>query len=212
MNSFSEALRRRVVIFDGAMGTSLQNRDLSNADFGGLDGCNEVLVRTRPDVVLDVHRQFLEVGCDAVETNTFGGAPWVLDEYGLGNDCEELNRVAAQLARQACAEVGHHEGEGERQRAGGRGSQGEGERQRAGGRGSQGEGGPWVVGSVGPGTRSPTLSLAKDPSAADYLTYNAAADGYTRQARGLLAGGADALLVETCYDLLQAKAALWGCQ
>jgi 5-methyltetrahydrofolate--homocysteine methyltransferase len=185
MNSFLEALQRRVVIFDGAMGTSLQNRDLSNADFGGLDGCNEVLVRTRPDVVLDVHREFLAVGCDAVETNTFGGAPWVLDEYGLGNDCEELNRIAAQLARQACDDIAHTR---------------------------EGHGGPWVVGSVGPGTRSPTLSLAKDPSAADYLTYDAAVDGYTRQARGLLAGGADALIVETCYDLLQAKAALWGCQ
>jgi 5-methyltetrahydrofolate--homocysteine methyltransferase len=196
MNSFSDALRQRVVIFDGAMGTSLQNRDLSDKDFGGLDGCNEVLVRTRPDVVVDVHREFLAVGCDAVETNTFGGAPWVLDEYGLGSDCEELNRLAAQLASQACAEVApaREGGEGERQRAGGRGS-----------------GGPWVVGSVGPGTRSPTLSLARDPSAADYLTYDAAVEGYTRQARGLLAGGANALLVETCYDLLQAKAALWGC-
>ena len=183
MNSFLETLQRRVVIFDGAMGTSLQSRDLSDADFGGLDGCNEVLVRTRPDVVLDVHRAFLAVGCDGVETDTFGGAPWVLDEYGLGSETEALNRTAAELAGQACAEVG-----GTR------------------------DGGPWVIGSIGPGTRSPTLSLGRDPGAADYLTYDMAVDGYTRQARGLLAGGAAVLLVETCFDLLQAKAALWGCQ
>jgi 5-methyltetrahydrofolate--homocysteine methyltransferase len=181
--AFLETLRRRVVIFDGAMGTSLQNHELSEADFGGLDGCNEVLVRTRPDVVLDVHRAFLAVGCDAVETDTFGGAPWVLDEYGLGAETEELNRRAAELARQACAEVGDAR-----------------------------DGGPWVIGSIGPGTRSPTLSLAKDPAAADYLTYDTAVDGYTRQVRGLLAGGADVLLVETVFDLLQAKAALWGCR
>jgi 5-methyltetrahydrofolate--homocysteine methyltransferase len=183
MNSFLETLRRRVVIFDGAMGTSLQNLDLSDADFDGLDGCNEVLVRTRPDVVLDVHREFLAVGCDGVETDTFGGAPWVLDEYGLGADTEELNRAAAELAGQACAEVGGNR-----------------------------DAGPWVIGSIGPGTRSPTLSLARDPGAADHLTYDRAVEGYTRQARGLLAGGAAVLLVETCFDLLQAKAALWGCQ
>ena len=182
MNSFLETLHQRVVIFDGAMGTSLQDLDLSSADFGGLDGCNEVLVRTRPDMVADVHQRFLAVGCDALETDTFGGAPWVLDEYGLGADTEELNHLAAEIAETACAEV----------------------------RPSR-DTGPWVVGSIGPGTRSPTLSLAKDPSAPDYLTYATAVDGYTRQARGLLAGGAHAFMVETCFDLLQAKAALWGC-
>jgi 5-methyltetrahydrofolate--homocysteine methyltransferase len=182
MSTLLETLRQRVVIFDGAMGTSLQNRELSDSDFVGLEGCNEVLVRSRPDVVLDVHREFLKVGCDGVETDTFGGAPWVLDEYGLGRDTEELNQTAAQLAGQACGEFRHLR-----------------------------DAGPWVIGSVGPGTRSPTLSLAKDPGAADYLTYDTAVAGYLRQARGLLAGGADALLVETCFDLLQAKAALWGC-
>ena len=182
MSTLLETLHRRVVIFDGAMGTSLQNRELSDADFAGLEGCNEVLVRSRPDVVLDVHREFLKVGCDGVETDTFGGAPWVLDEYGLGGDTEELNRTAAELAGQACGEFRHLR-----------------------------DAGPWVIGSIGPGTRSPTLSLARDPGAADYLTYDMAVDGYSRQARGLLAGGADAFLVETCFDLLQAKAALWGC-
>ncbi len=182
MDTFLETMRRRVIVLDGAMGTSLQDRDLTAEDFGGLEGCNEVLVRTRPDVVRTVHDQFLAVGCDAVETDTFGGAPWVLDEYGLGSDTEELNRIAAELARDACDAV-----DGDR------------------------DAGPWVVGSVGPGTRSPTLSLRKEPSAADFLTYDGAVEGYTRQACGLLAGGAQVLLIETCYDLLQAKAAVWGC-
>ncbi|MBW3604164.1 MAG: methionine synthase [Actinobacteria bacterium] len=182
MHSFLETMHRRVVVLDGAMGTSLQDHELSVEDFGGRDGCNEVLVRTRPDVVAGVHARFLASGCDAVETDTFGGAPWVLDEYGLGDDCEELNRTAAEIAARACADV----------RAGR-------------------DAGPWVVGSIGPGTRSPTLSLAKDPHAADHITYDLAVDGYTRQARGLLAGGAEVLLVETCYDLLQAKAAIWAC-
>ncbi len=182
MHSFLDTMQRRVIVLDGAMGTSLQARDLADADFDGLDGCNEVLVRTRPDIVADVHARFLAAGCDAVETNTFGGAPWVLDEYGLGDDCEELNRAAAQIAAQACADA-----------QAGR------------------DAGPWVVGSIGPGTRSPTLSLGRSPSATDHLTYDTAVDGYVRQARGLLAGGAQVLLIETCYDLLQAKAAIWAC-
>lgn len=182
MHSFLETMQRRVVVLDGAMGTSLQDHELSLDDFDGLDGCNEVLVRTRPDVVADTHARFLATGCDAVETDTFGGAPWVLDEYGLGDECEALNRTAAEIAARACADV----------------------------RGDR-DAGPWVVGSIGPGTRSPTLSLAKDPSAADHITYDAAVSGYTRQVRGLLAGGTDVLLVETCYDLLQAKAAIWAC-
>jgi 5-methyltetrahydrofolate--homocysteine methyltransferase len=131
---FLDALGSRTVILDGAMGTSLQEADLTAADFGGdaLEGCNEVLVRTRPDVIGRVHRDFLEVGCHAVETDTFGGAPWVLDEYGLGEETEELNRRAAELAREACDAFAT-------------------------------PGDPrWVVGSIGPGTRSPTLSLGKD--------------------------------------------------
>ncbi|HUH06576.1 MAG TPA: methionine synthase [Egibacteraceae bacterium] len=179
MADFLTAVSQRVVIFDGAMGTSVQARDLSPEDFGGLEGCNEVLVRTRPDVIRDIHSEFLAVGCDAVETDTFGGAPWVLDEYGLGADTESLNEAAARIAREACAQF---------------------------------PGDRWVIGSIGPGTRSPTLSLGKDPATAkDFLDYDATVAGYTRQARGLLAGGADVLLVETVFDLLQGKAAIWAC-
>ena len=179
MTDFLTEAARRVVIVDGAMGTSLQARDLTPEDFDGLDGCNEVLVRTRPDVIRDVHAEFLAVGCDAVETDSFGGAPWVLDEYGLGAETEELNVAAAGLAKQACDEV---------------------------------PGDRFVIGSIGPGTRSPTLSLGKDPKAKDFIDYDTMVAGYTRQARGLLAGGSDVLLVETVFDLLQAKAAIWACQ
>ena len=180
MSEFLDALDRRVVVFDGAMGTSVQQLGLGPDDFGGLEGCNEVLVRTRPEAIRDIHTSFLAVGCDAVETDTFGSTPWVLDEYGLGADTEDLNEAAAGLARAACDEATTPA------------------RPR------------WVVGSIGPGTRSPTLSLGR-PDAAEAITYDAMLTGYRRQVRGLLAGGADALIVETVYDLLQAKAALWAC-
>ncbi len=173
------ALADRVLVFDGGMGTSIQDRGLAPEDFGGLDGCNEVLVRTRPDVIRTIHDEFLAVGCDAVETDTFGGAPWVLAEYGLAAETETLNEAAARLARAACDDA-----------AGDR----------------------WTVGSIGPGTRSPTLSLGKDRATTpDYIDYDTMVGGYTRQARGLLAGGSDALIVETVFDLLQAKAAIWAC-
>ena len=101
-----ELLAERILVLDGAMGTMLQQRNLSAADFGGaaLEGCNENLVRTRPDVVLDIHRKYFEAGSDMVETNSFGGTPMVLAEYGLEADAYELNRRSAELARQAADE------------------------------------------------------------------------------------------------------------
>jgi 5-methyltetrahydrofolate--homocysteine methyltransferase len=178
---FLDGLRERVIVLDGGMGTSLQAAGLTAADFGGdaLDGCNEVLVRTRPDVVERVHRDFLEVGVQAVQTDTFGGAPWVLDEYGLGADTEELNRLAAEVARRAADDYAT-------------------------------AGDPrFVIGSIGPGTRAPTLSLGKDPAATrDYIDVTVMEEGYRRQVRGLLDGGSDVILIETCFDLLQVKAAV----
>jgi len=102
------ALDERILVLDGATGTAFQAANLGPEDFGGaeLEGCNEVLVSTRPDVVLDVHRSYLDAGADIVETNTFGGTPLVLAEYGLEARAFELNRRAAELARQACAEFG----------------------------------------------------------------------------------------------------------
>src|ERR1700686_1579891 len=101
-----ELLSQRILVLDGAMGTMLQQRDLSAEDFGGaaLEGCNENLVRTRPDVVLDIHRKYFEAGADIVETNSFGGTPLVLAEYGLQADALELNKRSATLARQAAEE------------------------------------------------------------------------------------------------------------
>ncbi|MGH8930462.1 MAG: methionine synthase [Egibacteraceae bacterium] len=177
--SFLDVVAQRVIVFDGAMGTSIQALDLSSDDFAGLDGCNEVLVRTRPALIRDLHAAFLAVGCDALETNTFGGMPWVLEEYGLQDETESLAEAAAALARAEC-------------------DQAVGER--------------WVIGSIGPGTRSPTLSLGKNPKIAkDFLDYDMALEGYTRLARGLLAGGADGFLIETQFDLLAVKAAVWAC-
>src|SRR5207249_8362808 len=102
-----EVLAHRILVLDGAMGTMLQQRNLTATDFGGaaLEGCNENLVRTRPDVVLDIHRKYLEAGADLIETDTFGGAPLVLGEYGLAADAHELNKRAAELARQAADEL-----------------------------------------------------------------------------------------------------------
>ncbi len=178
MSDFLDELVQRVLVVDGATGTNLQAHDLTPEDFDGLDGCNEVLVRTRPDVIRSLHDSFLAVGVDAIETNTFGGAPWVLGEYGLADETESLAEAAARIAREACAAA---------------------------------PGRRWVLGSMGPGTRSPTLSLGKDPATAgDFLDYDGAVAGYRRLARGLLAGGAEALIVETVFDLLQGKAAIWA--
>src|SRR5271165_4795764 len=101
-----ELLAQRILVLDGAMGTMLQQRNLSAADFGGvaLEGCNENLVRTRPDVLLDIHRKYLEAGADIIETNTFGSTPLVLAEYGLGEHAYEISKRAAELARQAAEE------------------------------------------------------------------------------------------------------------
>jgi len=174
--AYLEAVRRRVVIFDGAMGTSLQLQDLTAEDFGGpaLEGCNEALVLTRPDAVAAVHRSFLDAGVDVVETDAFGAFRVVLAEYDLQDRVEEINLAAARIAREAADEAAARDG-----------------RPR------------WVAGNLGPGTRFPTLAQ---------IPYLDLRDAYQEQAAALLAGGVDLLLVETVYDLLQAKAALNACK
>ncbi len=165
------ALRERVVVFDGAMGTMLQAAELCLDDYQGLEGCSEILVETRPDVVQAIHAAYLEAGADAVETNSFGASAIVLGEYGIADRVVDLNRRAARLAREVAA-------------------------------GFEADGRPrWVVGSMGPGTKLPTLG---------HTTYDTLHATYSDQAEGLLAGGADVLLVETCQDLLQLKAAVAG--
>ncbi len=167
------AARERVVVFDGAMGTNLQLAGLTAEDFGGpdLEGCNELLVVTRPEVVGQVHRSFLEVGCDAVETDTFGAFAPVLAEYGQAHRVRELNLAAAAVARQAVDEFSTPD------------------RPR------------WVAGSIGPGTKFPTLGQ---------IRYADLRDAYEEQAAALVEGGVDLILIETVFDLLQAKAAVNG--
>ncbi|MBI4229284.1 MAG: methionine synthase [Planctomycetes bacterium] len=166
---FLESLRERVLVFDGAMGTSLQRRDPTLDDYQGLEGCSEILCASRPDWIRAVHESFLAAGCDAVETNTFGANAVVLAEYGIAGRVEELNATAARLAREVAAGF------------------------------STPERGRFVVGSIGPGTK--LVSLGQVP-------FDALLESYRRQVRGLLDGGVDALLIETCQDLLQAKTAV----
>src|SRR5947207_6752646 len=101
-----DALHEKILVLDGAMGTMIQQRDLSAADFGGpaLEGCNENLVLTRPDVIRDIHREYFKAGANIVETDTFGATPLVLAEYGLADKAREINCVAAKIAREAAAE------------------------------------------------------------------------------------------------------------
>ncbi|MFQ5589933.1 MAG: methionine synthase [Phycisphaerae bacterium] len=164
-----DVARERVLVFDGAMGTSVQALNLALSDYDGFENCTEILVQTRPEAVRDIHRSFLVVGCDAVLTNTFGASKVVLAEYGLADRTYELNTRAVQIAREACAEF-------ERPT-----------RPR------------FVIGSIGPGTRLPSLG---------HITWDVLLDSYCEQARGLLDGGVDAVAVETCQDILQAKAAI----
>jgi 5-methyltetrahydrofolate--homocysteine methyltransferase len=171
-----ELLSQRILVLDGAMGTMLQQRHLTAEDFGGaaLEGCNENLVRTRPDVVLDIHRKYFEAGSDIVETNSFGGAPIVLAEYGLAADAHELNRRAAELARQAADEL------------------------------STPATPRFVAGSVGPTTKAITVTGG--------VTFDGLIEAYYAQSRGLVEGGVDLLLVETCQDTRNVKAALLAIQ
>jgi 5-methyltetrahydrofolate--homocysteine methyltransferase len=171
-----ELLSERILVLDGAMGTMLQQRNLTAQDFGGaaLEGCNENLVRTRPDVVLDIHRKYFEAGSDIVETNSFGGATIVLAEYGLTADAHLLNKRAAELARQAADEFST-------------------------------PGKPrFVAGSVGPTTKAITVTGG--------VTFEGLAEAYYGQAKGLVEGGVDLLLVETCQDTRNIKAALLAIQ
>ena len=175
-NAFLERLHspdRPVLVFDGAMGTNLQVQNLTAEDFGGpeYEGCNEYLVVTKPEAVATVHRAFLDAGADVIETDTFGGTSIVLAEYDLADQAYELNKTAAALARSVADEF------------------------------STPEKPRFVAGSMGPGTKLPTLG---------HIDFDTLKDAYVEQARGLIDGGVDLMLVETCQDVLQIKAALNG--
>jgi len=169
--SLRTALATRVVVADGAMGTMLQAEDPTLEDFDGHEGCNEILNVTRPDIVTSVHRAYFEVGVDCVETNTFGANFANLAEYGIEDRIYELAEAGARIAR---AEAD---------------------------RWSTPDRPRWVLGSVGPGTKLPSLGHAP---------FALLRDAYEEQVRGLIDGGADAILIETAQDLLQAKAAVIG--
>ncbi|MEU4263692.1 methionine synthase [Streptomyces argenteolus] len=167
-----EALATRVVVADGAMGTMLQAQDPTLEDFENLEGCNEILNVTRPDIVRSVHEEYFAVGVDCVETNTFGANHSAANEYEIADRIFELSESGARIAREVADEFGAADG-----------------RQR------------WVLGSVGPGTKLPSLG---------HIAFDVLRDGYQRNVEGLLAGGADALIVETTQDLLQTKSSLIG--
>jgi 5-methyltetrahydrofolate--homocysteine methyltransferase len=169
-----EALRQRVIIADGAMGTMLQEADLDvEKDFLGLEGCNEILNATRPDVLRGIHRAYFEAGADAVETNTFGCNLPNMADYDISDRIRELSFKGVQIAREVADEMGP-------------------------GR----DGIPrFVLGSMGPGTKLPTLGHAP---------FADLRDAYQEAALGMVEAGADAILVETCQDLLQVKAAVIG--
>jgi len=166
-----DALKDQVLRCDGGFGARIQAMALDvERDFLGKENCTEVLLISRPDIVREIHRSYFAAGADMVETNTFGGSPITLGEFGLEGEAFALNKRAAELAREAAEEFadGRHR---------------------------------WVVGSVGPGTKLPSLGNV------DYDTLEAA---LTVQADGLIAGGVDAILIETSQDTLQIKAAVNG--
>ncbi|MFG2376354.1 methionine synthase [Streptomyces sp. NPDC048504] len=172
VSALREALATRVVVADGAMGTMLQAQDPTLEDFENLEGCNEILNITRPDIVRSVHEEYFGVGVDCVETNTFGANHSAMAEYDIPERVHELSEAGARIARETADDFTARDG-----------------RQR------------WVLGSIGPGTKLPTLG---------HIAYGTLRDGFQANAEGLLAGGADALIVETTQDLLQTKSSILG--
>ncbi|MCC6678499.1 MAG: methionine synthase [Phycisphaerales bacterium] len=167
---FLTELQRRVLIFDGAMGTSIHQVPLTvDGDYCGCENCTDILAKTRPDVIQTIHESFLAAGCDVVETDSFGASELVLAEFGIADQCRDLNRRAAEVARAACARF------------------------------TTADKPRFVAGSMGPGTRLITLGNTD---------WTAMFNSYREQARGLLDGGVDAFIIETCQDLLQVKCAI----
>ena len=171
MKTFNQLLKEKVLIFGGAMGTNLQAQNLSFNDFGGkeYEGCNEYLIISKPDAVKKVHLDFLEAGADIIETNTFGSNEVVLSEYNLQNLAYEISYKAAKLAKELALDF------------------------------SSNEKPRFVAGSIGPGTKLPSLG---------HISFKELEKSYYPQISGLVDGGADILCIETCQDMLQIKAAL----
>ncbi|HUF27907.1 MAG TPA: methionine synthase [Gemmatimonadaceae bacterium] len=177
-SKYLEALAQRVLVYDGAMGTNIQRHNLTPDDFGGpaLEGCNDNLVLTRPDVIQSIHESFLAVGCDVVETCTFQSTPHRLAEWGLGDKVRELNVSAARLARAACEKFATPDSP------------------------------RFVAGSIGP----TGMLLSSDDPVLSKTSFDELAENYYQQAKALVEGGVDVLLVETAQDILEVKAAVAG--
>jgi 5-methyltetrahydrofolate--homocysteine methyltransferase len=182
---YLDAVNDHVVIFDGAMGTSIQRYNLTAADFGGeqYNGCNDFLVITRPDVIEAIHASFLEVGAEVIETNTFRSNPLTLAEYGLQDRCLEINRAAASLARRVCDRFERETGIPR-----------------------------FVAGSIGPSGKLPS---GNDPDLSNITFDELADVFYIQAkglVEGEDGRGVDVLLIETSQDILEVKAAIWGIQ
>src|SRR6187551_1818740 len=168
---YISATRERVVVFDGGMGATLEQFDLTQADYGGLEGkCHEALVLNRPDVIEGVHASMLEAGAEVVETDSFQGSRLKLEEWGLGEHTLEVNVKAAQIARKAAGED------------------------------------RFVAGSIGP---TGFLPASDDPTLGD-ISFRRLVEIFAEQARGLVEGGADLIIIETAQDILEVKAAVFG--
>jgi 5-methyltetrahydrofolate--homocysteine methyltransferase len=182
-------LANRILILDGAMGTMIQRYKLAEADYRGarfkdhpkdLKGNNDLLQLTRPDVIREIHEQYLEAGADIIETNTFGATRVAQDDYGLAGVARELNVAAARLAREACERF------------------------------SSADKPRFVAGALGPTPRTASISPDVNDPAARNVTFDELRDAYREQAAGLLEGGCDLFLVETIFDTLNAKAAIFA--
>jgi len=190
-NSLSALVKERILVLDGAMGTMIQSYGLQEADFRGgrfasapglLKGCNDLLCLTRPDVVTDIHRRYLEAGADIIETNTFNAQRISMEDYGMQEVCGEINREAARMARRMADEYTAKNPEKPR----------------------------FVAGSVGPTNKTCSMSPDVENPAFRAITFDTLADAYTEQMEALLEGGVDALLIETIFDTLNAKAAIYA--
>ena len=182
-------LQERIVILDGAMGTMIQRARLTEADYRGerfaghrkdLKGNNELLQLTKPEVILRIHEDYLRAGADIIETNTFGATRVAQDDYGLGDVAREMNVAAARLARQTCDELGTPDKP------------------------------RFVAGALGPTPRTASISPDVNDPAARNVTFDELRDAYREQADGLLEGGCDLFLIETIFDTLNAKAAIFA--
>jgi 5-methyltetrahydrofolate--homocysteine methyltransferase len=184
-----EILKQRIVVLDGAMGTMIQRYKLGEADYRGerfkdhpkdLKGNNDMLQLTKPEVIAEIHAQYLEAGADIIETNTFGATTVAQDDYGLGAYAREMNVAAARLAREACDRF------------------------------SSAEKPRFVAGALGPTPKTASISPDVNDPAARNVTFDELKAAYAEQASGLLEGGCDLFLVETIFDTLNAKAAIFA--